>query len=72
MGARARRMVESELNTGGPAQQRDVLKARRAIADFVLEMAERNEIEINAPARATPCSNERAGPSLTGRAPSRD
>ncbi len=47
MGARAHRMVESELNTGGPAQQRDVLKARRAIADAVLEMAERNEIEIN-------------------------
>ncbi len=47
MGARARRMVEAELNTGGPAQQRDVLKARRAIADMVLEMAERNEIEIN-------------------------
>jgi flagellar motor switch protein FliG len=40
-------MVEAELNTGGPAQQRDVLKARRAIADTVLEMAERNEIEIN-------------------------
>jgi flagellar motor switch protein FliG len=48
MGARARRMVENELQTGGPAQQRDVLKARRAIADIVLEMAERNEIEINA------------------------
>jgi len=48
MGARARRMVEAELNTGGPAQQRDVLKARRAIADMVLEMAERNEIEIHA------------------------
>ncbi len=47
MGARARRMVENELATGGPAQQRDVLKARRAIADTVLEMAERNEIEIN-------------------------
>ncbi len=47
MGARARRMVEAELNTGGPAQQREVLKARRAIADTVLEMAERNEIEIN-------------------------
>jgi flagellar motor switch protein FliG len=47
MGARARRMVENELNTGGPAQQRDVMKARRAIADMVLEMAERNEIEIH-------------------------
>jgi len=47
MGARARRMVESELNGGGPAQQRDVVKARRALADMVLEMAERNEIEIH-------------------------
>jgi len=47
MAARARRMVEAELNGGGPAQQRDVMKARRAVADMVLEMAERNEIEIN-------------------------
>ncbi|MCI4678807.1 flagellar motor switch protein FliG [Rhodoblastus acidophilus] len=47
MAARARRMVENELNTGGPAQQREVMKARRAIADTVLEMAERNEIEIH-------------------------
>jgi flagellar motor switch protein FliG len=52
MGARARRMVEAELNTGGPAQQRDVLKARRAIADAVLEMAERNEIEIHSSGEA--------------------
>lgn len=52
MGARARRMVENELNTGGPAQQRDVMKARRAIADAVLEMAERNEIEIHASGEA--------------------
>ena len=52
MGARARRMVENELNTGGPAQQRDVMKARRAIADAVLEMAERNEIEIHATGEA--------------------
>ena len=47
MGARARRMVENEMNAGGAAQQRDVMKARRAIADTVLEMAERNEIEIH-------------------------
>ncbi len=47
MAARARRMVESELATSGPAPQRDVVKARRAIADFALEMAEKNEIEIN-------------------------
>jgi flagellar motor switch protein FliG len=47
MGARARRLVEAELNSGGPAAKLEVLKARRAIADSVLEMAERNEIEIN-------------------------
>jgi flagellar motor switch protein FliG len=47
MAARARRMVEAELNSSGPAQKLEVLKARRAIADYVLEMAERNEIEIN-------------------------
>ena len=48
-GAIARIVILAEDGkAGGPAQQRDVLKARRAIADIVLEMAERNEIEINA------------------------
>ena len=48
LASRARRMVESELSNGSAAPQRDVLKARRAIADTALEMAERGEIELNA------------------------
>jgi flagellar motor switch protein FliG len=40
-------MVESELTTGGPAAHRDVVKARRAIAELALEMSERGEIELN-------------------------
>jgi flagellar motor switch protein FliG len=48
LAARARRVVESELQNGGPASQRDVLKARRMIADFALEMSERGELELNA------------------------
>ena len=46
LASRARRIVENELVTGGPAPQRDVLKARRMIADLALEMAERGEIEL--------------------------
>ncbi len=43
---RARRLVESELDSGFDVPQREVAKARRAIADLVLEMARQNEIEI--------------------------
>ncbi len=49
LAARARRMVDSELASGGPASQRDVLKARRAIADTALELASSGEIELNSP-----------------------
>lgn len=45
--ARARRMVESELANGGPIPQRDVLKARQAIADAALELASSGQIELN-------------------------
>jgi flagellar motor switch protein FliG len=45
--SRSRRLVESELESGPPVSQRDVAKARRMIADLVLEMAQRNEIEIS-------------------------
>jgi flagellar motor switch protein FliG len=48
LASRARRMVEQELSNSEPASQRDVLKARRAIADTALSMAERGEIELNA------------------------
>ena len=50
--SRARRLVESELENGAPVSQREIVKARRAIADLVLEMVQRNEIEISATAEA--------------------
>lgn len=48
LASRARRMVENELNTGGPAAKADVLKARRMIADLALQMADAGQIELNA------------------------
>ena len=47
LATRARRIVDSELASGGPALQRDVLKARRTIADTALELASGGEIELN-------------------------
>jgi flagellar motor switch protein FliG len=44
--SRARRLVESELEAGSDVSPRDIAKARRMIADLVLEMAQRNEIEL--------------------------
>jgi flagellar motor switch protein FliG len=44
---RARRMVESELANTAPVLQRDVLKARRTIADAALELASTGQIELN-------------------------
>jgi flagellar motor switch protein FliG len=49
MASRARRLVESELSNGASAPQREIAKARRAIAELVLKMAQRNEIEIGVP-----------------------
>jgi flagellar motor switch protein FliG len=46
--ARARRIVEHELEGGEPVSQRDVLEARRSITDQALEMAARGEIELSA------------------------
>jgi flagellar motor switch protein FliG len=46
MASRARRLVESELSNGASAPQREVAKARRSIAELVLKMAQRGEIEI--------------------------
>jgi flagellar motor switch protein FliG len=46
--ARTRRMVESELSNGQSVAARDVEKARRAIGETVLELAERGEIELGA------------------------
>ncbi len=47
LSVRARRIVESELLNGGPAPQREVQKARRAIADIALEMSQRGELELH-------------------------
>jgi flagellar motor switch protein FliG len=47
LSSRARRIVESELANGVPAAQREVIKARRMIADLALEMSERGELELN-------------------------
>ena len=46
MPSRGRRLVEGELSAGAPAPQRDIAKARKTIADIVLAMASRNEIEL--------------------------
>ena len=49
MPSRGRRLVEGELNSGANAAARDIAKARKAIADIVLGMASRGEIELYAP-----------------------
>jgi flagellar motor switch protein FliG len=49
MPSRGRRLVEGELSSGASAPPRDVAKARKAIAEIVLGMASRNEIEIGGP-----------------------
>jgi flagellar motor switch protein FliG len=40
-------MIEQELATGRPALAKEVMKARRAIADLALEMIERGVIELS-------------------------
>ncbi len=47
LASRVRRVVEHELATGEPSNQRDVLEARRVVTDLALELAERGEIELN-------------------------
>jgi flagellar motor switch protein FliG len=54
MPARGRRLVESELNSGAVAPPHEIAKARKAIADIVLEMASSNEIELGGPAPDKP------------------
>jgi flagellar motor switch protein FliG len=49
MPSRGRRLVEGELNSGAFAPPQDVAKARKAIAEIVLVMASRNEIELGGP-----------------------
>lgn len=50
MPSRGRRLVEGELSSGASAPAREIAKARKAIADIVLAMATRGEIEL-APAK---------------------
>ena len=52
MPSRGRRLVEGELSSGASAPPRDVAKARKAIAEIVLGMASRNEIELGGPPAA--------------------
>jgi flagellar motor switch protein FliG len=47
MASRARRLVESELNNGASPPQREIAKARRAIVEVVLKLAQRGEIELS-------------------------
>ncbi len=49
MPSRGRRLVEGELTSGAFAPARDIAKARKAIADIVLAMAGRNEIDLGEP-----------------------
>jgi flagellar motor switch protein FliG len=49
MPSRGRRLVEGELSSGAFAPAREIAKARKAIADIVLAMAARNEIDLAEP-----------------------
>ena len=44
---RARRIIETELSSGSAGNRKDILQARRAIADLALDMANRGLIEIS-------------------------
>jgi flagellar motor switch protein FliG len=45
--ARSKRMIEAELAGGASVPAKEISKARRAIADLALELAERGLIELN-------------------------
>jgi len=44
--SRSRRMIEQEISSGANVPARDISKARRAIADQALELAEQGQIDI--------------------------
>lgn len=48
LASRARRMVEGELKSGGTVNPKEVSAARRLIADTVLELADKGQIELRA------------------------
>ncbi len=52
MPSRGRRLVEGELNSGAFAGPQEIAKARKAIAEIVLGMASRSEIELGGPLAA--------------------
>jgi flagellar motor switch protein FliG len=54
MPARGRRLVEGELNTAAPVQPQEIAKARKAVAEIVLGMAARGEIELPGAAAEDP------------------
>jgi flagellar motor switch protein FliG len=47
LGSRSRRIIEQELASGANPSQKDVHKARRAIADLTLRLSEKGEIDIH-------------------------
>jgi flagellar motor switch protein FliG len=46
IGARARRIIEQEIASGAPPPMKEIAKARRAIADLALDLAQRGDIDI--------------------------
>lgn len=48
LASRSRRMVESELQSGGASSAREVAEARRFIVDIVLKMIAKGEIDLKA------------------------
>lgn len=52
LSSRMRRMVESELSTGVSPPRRDIMEARRFIADTVLKLAEQGKIDLSSPAES--------------------
>ncbi len=45
--SRARRMIEQELRSGAKVSKKDVMQARRSIAEFALELNEKGQIELH-------------------------
>ena len=52
LAARAKRMVEGELRSGGQVNAKEVAAARRLIADTVLDLSDKGQIELHPKAEA--------------------
>ena len=52
LSSRTRRMVEAELATGASPPRRDIMEARRIIADTVLRLAEQGKIDLSSSAES--------------------